>query len=306
MKILVTGGTGHMGTFLVPKLVAKGHDVYVGTRGTTKPRNEELFKGATFITCDVSDKESVLGLKEYGFDTIVDFPGAAYRIWELLGDDVSHIVACGSLWMYGYPHVVPTPEETQDECLFGGYKARYEQLLEMTKEDNGKKAVVTGVMIPNVCGPGKVPIDQYGYRSIDNHRDMQSGKTVYVPDGPECLIGPCDADDIAGFFVLAIENREQAANQLFILGTTYSLLIRDFVKTYGEIYGVKIPIEKVSWEKYTTEINSEIGAWWHFYAHMLPDISKAKTLLGYEPKFTPEQTMRRAVEWMKEEGMLKW
>ncbi len=293
-----------MGTFLVPKLIQNGHEVYVGTRGNTAQRDVSAFEGVKFITCDVSNEESVLSLKEYGFDTIVDFPGAAYRLWELLGDCVSHIVACGSLWMYGYPHVIPTPEEMQETCWYTGYQKRYEQLLEMIGEENRKKSVVTGMMISNVCGPGKIPLDQYGYRSLEYHRDMQAGKTVYVPDGAECLIGPCDADDIADAFALVIENREKAANQLFNIGAAYSLTISEFVKTYGDIYGVELPIEKVSWERYIADINPEQGAWWHFYAHMLPDIGKAKNLLGYAPKYTPEQTMRRAVEWMKEEGML--
>ena len=37
---------------------------------------------------------------------------------------------------------------------------------------------------------------------------------------------------------------------------------------------------------------------------MLPDISKARKLLGYEPRYTVKETMRRAVEWMKEQKLL--
>ncbi len=304
MKILIVGGTGHMGTYLAPKLVKRGHEVYVGTRGKTKRREESAFEGVHFITCDVGDEESVLGLKEYAFDVIVDFPGAAYRIWQLLGDSVSHIVACGSLWMFGYPHEIPTPEKTQERCWYAGYQKRYEQLLEMIDKKNAKKAVVTGMMIPNVCGAGKIPLDQYGRRDLENHKAMQRGETVCVPDGAECLIGPCDAEDIAEAFALAIENRENAANQLFNVGAAYSLTIAEFIKAYGEIYGVELPVEKVSWEKYIEEVNPQQGAWWHFYAHMLPNIQKAQKLLGYAPSYTPQQTMRRAVEWMKEEGLL--
>ena len=78
----------------------------------------------------------------------------------------------------------------------------------------------------------------------------------------------------------------------------------DFVRIYSEIYEKEIPIERVSWQEYTEKINPGAGAWWHFYAHMMPDISKAKNLLGYKPKYTPEQTVRRAVEWMKKEGII--
>ncbi len=60
MKILVIGGTGHMGTFLVPKLIQKGYEVYVGTRGNTPQRDVRAFEGAKFITCDVSKEEGML------------------------------------------------------------------------------------------------------------------------------------------------------------------------------------------------------------------------------------------------------
>ena len=304
MKILVVGGTGHMGTFLVEKLVNNGHEVFVATRGRTKQREISAFDNVKFILCDVSNEESFISLKGYKFDVIVDFSGAVYKLWNHFGDNVTHIVACGSLWMYGYPHIVPTPEITQETCWVSSYQKRYEQLLEMIENKNKKKAVVTGIMIPNVCGPGKVPIDQYGNRSLENHKAMQLGQTVYIPDGPEALIGPCDAEDISDFFVLAIENRGKAANQLFNIGTKYSLTTSEFIEAYGKIYGVQIPVEKVSWEKYTTEINPEKDAWWHFYAHMLPDIRKAEAGLGYSPKYTSEQTMERAVNWMKENGLL--
>ena len=133
---------------------------------------------------------------------------------------------------------------------------------------------------------------------------MARGEKVYLPDGPETLIGPCDADDIAQLFALAVENREKAAGQIFNVGSAYALTVGQFVQAYAEIYGVEIPVERVSWEKYVAEINPEKGAWWHFYAAMCPDISKARKLLGYEPCYTPEQTMKRAVEWMKAEGLL--
>lgn len=304
MKILIIGGTGHVGSYLTQKLVANGHDVYVGTRGNTKQRAEEFFEGAKLVSCDAKSVESLQSLKEYGFDTIVDFPGTAYNVWKVMEGEVSHIIACGSLWMFGYPHVVPTPEIAQERCFNKGYAVRFEEMQEMLKASGTKKAVFTGIMPPNICGPGKIPIDQYGGRDLKLHQEMARGEKVYIPDGPECLISPCDAEDIATLFALAVENREKAAGQLFNVGSNYSLTTSEFIQAYADIYGVEIPVEKVSWERYITEINPDKLSWWHFYAHMVPDIAKAKKLLGYEPKYTPVQTMRRAVEWMKTEKML--
>jgi len=37
---------------------------------------------------------------------------------------------------------------------------------------------------------------------------------------------------------------------------------------------------------------------------MCPDLTKIRTKLGYVPRYTPEETMERAVAWMRAEGML--
>jgi len=304
MKVLVIGGTGHVGNFLVPKLLNNGHDVYIGARGQFQPRDSESLKNAKFITVNARDNDSLAALKEEKFDVIIDFPGTAKRVWDVLGEQVGHIIACGSLWMFGYPKIVPTPEISFEKCFDKGYEIRFDDMLRMQAESGKGKAIFTAIMPPNICGPGKIPVDQYGGRDIELHKQMAKGEKVYIPDGPECVISPCDAEDIAELFALAVDNREAAAGQIFNVGSAYALTTSEFIRAYAHIYGVEIPVERVSWEKYITEINPSKGGWWHFYSPMCPDISKARKLLGYEPKYTPEQTMKRAVDWMKAEQLL--
>lgn len=304
MKILVIGGTGHVGTFLVQILCEQGHDVAIGSRGRTKAQGA-LPANARFVTCDSTDMESLKALAEKEtFDVIVDFPGTAKNIWDVFRDKAGHIIACGSLWMLGYPRTVPTPEMTQNPCLFAGYDTRYDEIVEMLSDCHRHKAAFTAVMPPNICGPGKIPLDTLGGRDIEVHRANMRGETVYLPDGPEATICPCDAYDLAMIFALAANNRTAAAGQIFNGGAAYSLTASEFVRTMGEIYGVEIPIEYVPWERYKHEISPSMGHWWHFYAHMSPDISKARKLLGYKPRYTPKETLERAVNWMREQNLL--
>lgn len=305
MKIFIIGGTGHVGSYMVPKLVAEGHEVYLGTRGNTKVRGYSSTEGVQFVTVDSTSRESLAELLPYNFDVVIDMPGSAYNAWCVFSDSVKHIIACGSVWMYGNPAVVPTPEVGQSECPFLGYARRFESIKKMCAE-SGKdgKALFTAIMPPNICGPGKAPLECMGGRSLEVHKAHRAGKPVILPDGPECIISPCHAEDIADLFILALNNPEAAAGEIFNAGAEYGLTSSGLVKAFSDIYGVEIPIERVSWEKYTTEINPEIGAWWHFYAHMLPDITKAKEKLGYKPKYTPEEALRTAVQWMIDEGMI--
>lgn len=305
MKVLVIGGTGHVGSFLVPMLLEQGHEVYVGTRGRRPAHTGTALDGAKFITFDVNDKESLRSLREYRFDAVAEFPGYAYAVWNELKDTIGHLVACGSLWMFGYPNVVPTPEQYQNPCLFGGYDTRIVEMWDMIAESGkGGTGLFTAIMPPNICGPGKIPLDGMGGRSAEVHRAHARGETVILPEGPEALIAPCDAEDIAALFALAINNPKAAGGQIFNVGAADAVTATELIRLFGEIYGVEIPIERVSWEKYTTEINPPMGNWWHFYAHMLPDISKARNLLGYEPQYTVKETLRRAVDWMRSEGVL--
>lgn len=304
MKILIIGGTGHVGSFLTPLLVSQGHEVYLATRGNKKI-DEKTFAGAHMVTCDATSTASLTSVAEqYEFDTVIDFPGTALTVWNVFKDKVSHVIACGSLWMLGLPTVVPTPEQVQSECPFSYYAGRFNQIQQMLSESGKYKAVFTAIMPPNICGPGKIPVDTLGGRSIEVHRSNMRGETVYLPDGPQVLIDPCDASDLAALFALAANNREKAAGQMFNAGTEHALTMEQLVKTYGKIHGVEIPITYVSWETYRTQINPAMDAWWHFYAHMCPDISKAKTLLGYAPRYTPEQALERAVNWMRQEKLL--
>jgi nucleoside-diphosphate-sugar epimerase len=206
--------------------------------------------------------------------------------------------------MFGLPHVVPTPEVTQAPCIFDGYAERYRQMLETRDRAVADGIAFTAIMPPNICGPGKVPLDAHGDRSVEVHRAHRRGAPVTLPEPGNVLIGPCDAEDVALGFFLAVQKPQAAAGQVFNVGSAYALTALQFVETYAAIYGSRIPIRWVSWETFEKDVMPEVGAHWHFKANMCPDISSIRTRLGYQPAFTPEQTMERAVRWMVERGVL--
>lgn len=178
-------------------------------------------------------------------------------------------------------------------------KKRYSETLKLIEIGKKDGIAFTAIMPPNICGPGKIPLECLGGRDIDVHREHAAGKDVILPEGADALIGPCDAEDIADCFVKAVQNRDKSAYQIFNVGSEYALTAEEFIEAYSNIYNVKIAIKRVPWNNYITNISPGIGNWWHFKAHMCPDISKAKKLLGYQPQYTPEQTLCRAIEWMK-------
>lgn len=295
MNILVIGGTGHVGKFLCEILKERGHKVTVATRSGSAAAGMEA------VVCDVAVPETLVALKNKDFDAVMEFPGKVKNVYDVLGGYVNHIIGCGSLWMYGAPKIVPTPEITQSECPFKGYAQRYADMHTMMADE---KSLFTGIMVPNICGPGKIPVEWRGGRDADMHKAQKNGEKIYLPDGAEALISPTDAYDLAMLFVLAAEKPEKSGNQLFNVGPGRALTMTEFVRAYSDIYGSRNEIEYVSWDKYKNEISPSIGNWWHFYAHMCPDDSKARELLGYKQKYSTEESMERAVKWMYDERII--
>ena len=311
MIVVIIGGTGHIGRFLTRMLVDDGQQVVVVSSGRTPANTEQTNAGGVeFVHLRYPDTladgtfESLL--RERRPDAVVDILQAdTERVYShCLEGGVRHLVLCGSVWMFGRPKVVPTPEATQAECPFETYRLRYADMLRAVERSENGGLAVAGVMPPNICGPGKIPLDGMGGRSIEVHRAHRRGGNVILPFPGTNLIGPCDAEDVAQGFLRAIENREAAAGHIFNVGSSYALTAERFIMTYADIYGTRIPIEYVSAESYVRDVSPDLGSHYHFLEHMCPDISRISSLLGYRPQYTPEETMERAVKWMLDAGML--
>ena len=131
MKILIIGGTGHLGSFLTPMLAADGHDLLVVTSGR-KPLPEGVAARPFTLSYheSVADGSLAALLQAERPPVVVDIlqgeTDAVYAACVSAG--VAHLVNCGSLWMWGRPQVVPTPGLPQTECPFEGYRNRLADL----------------------------------------------------------------------------------------------------------------------------------------------------------------------------------
>jgi nucleoside-diphosphate-sugar epimerase len=307
MRICVIGGTGHIGRFLTPRLVRGGHEVTVIASGRTPvPGGPEwakvAFRQGRYPATDAEWSQLTAGLAP---EVAVDILGGDIGglRWAVRGS-CRHLIVCGSVWMLGQARVVPTPPVAQGPCEFAGYAKRFQEMLETKETARRQGLAFTAVMPPNICGPGKIPLDAVGGRSLENHRAMRAGRPQILPEGCNTLIGPADAEDIASIFALAVEQRDRAADAIFNAGSAYALSAPDFIAAYGRIYRTEIPIETIPWKEFLAEFMPDPGASFHYRAHMCPDISQTRARLGYEPRYTPEATMERAVEWMRDEKLI--
>ena len=129
MRAVVIGGTGHVGTYLVPRLVAGGHEVVVFSRGQRGPyQPHAAWKGVHLVTGDRLAEEQA---ESFGARVRALQPGAvidlicfevasAQQIVEALRGQVQHFLHCGTIWVHGPSVEVPTTED-QPRRPFGDY-----------------------------------------------------------------------------------------------------------------------------------------------------------------------------------------
>jgi len=309
MKTVVIGGYGHIGRHLVPKLAAEGYEVAVVTRGRQSRPDAPSWQGLTVEHLKLDYAELVgspagrEALGELGAQAVIDILGRDTPVlMAALPPTVEHVVLCGSLWMYGPPRQVPTPEHTQGECPFDAYRKRYQQLQQVLARGDGP--TVAAVMPTNIAGAGKIPLEPAAGRGIDVHRAMAAGQAMTLPGDGSTLVDPVDADDVAEVFRLVLRRPERANGQMYNAGAAYAVTFSELVAVYGDIYGRKLPVDYLDWPAFEARFKPDLSTRYHFQQHMCADITKARLELGYRPRYTPQDALARAVEWMRQSGLL--
>src|SRR5207244_4226944 len=121
MKVVVIGGSGHVGTYLVPRLAEAGHDVVNVSRGQREPyAAHAAWKSVRQVKADRGAEEAagrfgalVCDLKP---DVVVDMicftTESARQLVDALRGRVRHFLHCGTIWVHG-PSVSTPVTETQ-------------------------------------------------------------------------------------------------------------------------------------------------------------------------------------------------
>ena len=153
MRVVVIGGTGHIGTFLIPRLVNGGHEVIVASRGKRDPYvPHAAWKAVERIEIDrlAEDASRTFGprIAALEADAVVDLlcftPESAQQLVDALQPRLTLLLHCGTMWVHGRPTTVPVTEDAPRHP-FGDYgikKAAIEKLLHDATRRGAARAVV--------------------------------------------------------------------------------------------------------------------------------------------------------------------
>ena len=326
MKALVTGANGFTGSYMVRNLLKNGYTVRGLVRKTS---NLDLINDLDIelVYADLAKDEITKEIMD-GVDVVYNV-GAAFRIegvpesyfWDVnvKGTEkllvaakkagIKKFIHCSTVGVQGDIKNPPAKETHPNNP--GDYyqksKLEGEQLaLDFFKNEELKGTVVRPV---GIYGPGDT-------RFLKIFKFINNGKFRMIGDG-NVLYHLTYVEDLVEGFRLAGE-KEEANNEIFTIGGNGYLTLSELVEKIAKI--LNKPASKKSipvWPVWIAGALCELickpfGISPPIYRRRIDffikdrafDITKAKTILGYNPTTTLEEGLAKTAAWYKEKKLI--
>jgi UDP-glucose 4-epimerase len=297
LKVVVTGGTGFIGSHLVERLVREGMDVKVLIRSKSRAENlKEVLSNIEMIKCDFQDIPEIkksLDDAEYlfhlaarvpfskhelytGASSILDIADTANIAKIAVAKEIERIVYMSGIVVYGIPQYIPISEEhpTNPTTFYGASKLSGENYLKIYAKEKSLPTVI--LRASSVFGPRQISM---GVIAEGIKRVVQHHKPPIVYGTGRDKRDYVYVDDVIDACILAITKGEGVYN----IGSGLSYSILDIANKIINLAKADIGIE-------FKEGGSDI------HDNRL-DISCATKELGYHPKVSIEEGLKRQLQW---------
>lgn len=314
-KIVVIGATGHIGTYLIPRLVMAGHAVTAVSRGVATPYLQSpVWRHVTSVALDRAAEEAKGQFGEaiaaLGADIVVDlicFTEASHRqLADALEGRVSHLIHIGTIWTHGTAAVVPTPESAA-KYPFGDYgiaKAAIEADLLARARLRGFPATI--VHPGHIVGPGWAPLNPAGHFNPAVFSTIGRGDTLAIPNFGLETVHHVHADDVAQVIVRAIDNRSVAVGESFHAVSDAAVTLRGYAEAMYRWFGHQPKLSFAPFEEWARHQGKQEAE--ATYEHIIRSpncsIDKGRRLLGYVPRYTSLEAVQEAVAWLMANGQV--
>ncbi|MEK7591708.1 MAG: SDR family NAD(P)-dependent oxidoreductase [Patescibacteria group bacterium] len=310
MKVLLTGAAGFIGFHTAQKLLARGDEVvgldnmspyYDPTLKEARLKQLEGKKGWTFIRGDILDRKTVakamkgcdrvchlaaLAGVRYAFDhpdeyIAINITGFFHVLDEVRVQKVPGLVYASSSSVYGGNTKLPSSEDdrTDDPLSLYGQNKRDNELMAHTYHSlYGTN--VTGLRFFTVYGPWGRP-DMALFLFTDA---LLKGKTLPIFGEGKMQRDFTYVDDIVSGIIASID--KNYPEEVFNLGCGRKEELMEYVRMVEVSCGKEAKKEFLPMQPGDTRSS-------------LADISKAKKMLGYEPKTTIREGVPRFIEWYR-------
>lgn len=313
MNVVVIGGTGHIGTYLVPRLVELGADVTVVSRQQREPYQPHgawkkvKHRNLDRETLELSNSfgESIRTLEpDVVIDLICFSPESNQHLVDALRGQVQQFLHCGTIWVHGPSVEVPTTEAAERRP-FGDYGIKKAQIERDLLNEARKNGFPASILHPgHIVGPGWSPLNPAGHFTNKAFEMLAKGETLALPNFGLETVHHVHADDVAQSFIKAILNWSRAVGESFHSVSPQALSLRGYAERIALYFGQKAKLEFLPWEAFKQTVSEqEAQAVWDHIVHS-PNcsIAKAQRLIDYQPRYSSLEAVQEALRWLVNKG----
>lgn len=326
MKILVTGGAGYIGSFMVKATIDKGHEVVIADN-LERGNKEAIDARATFIVGDLRNKDFTETIfSKHKFDAVVHFAGyismsesvtnphiyfdnninAPLNIIEsMVRNKINNFVFSSTAGVYGNPIKTPIAEDHPKnptnpygesklmvEKILSWYGKIYDLNFACLRYFNASGASLSGEM-GEIHSPETHLIPRAINSILDKITFTLYGNDYPTPDGT-CIRDYIHVVDLVEAHILAIDKLKNNGGRLFYnVGTGHGYSNKEVIDMIKKISGSEIDIENVGRRPGDADV-------------LIADPTLIKKDLGFFPKYSDLETIiKSAWKWHKNSSKLK-
>jgi len=273
LKVLFFGGTRFVGKALVSRLLSKGHELFVFTRG-----NLPVPKNVTHLKGDRSKDEDLKKISDHSFDLIVDSSGRnledTQRLLNFAGLPSFRFIYISSAGVYENMQFLPMSEDSPIDI-----ESRH---IGKAKTESWLKAEgipFTSFRPTYIYGPGNYnPIETWFFDRITN------GRSIPIPLDGQIITQLGHVSDLADAISKSLES-DKAINQIYNCSGSKAVTFKGLIETAILATGNKISdfnLRSFDPSKLDPKARKVFPL---RLTNFFTDISKIKKDLSWEPKF---------------------
>lgn len=297
-RVVVIGATGHVGTYLVPRLVRAGHEVVALSRGEREPYTPAPeWRAVERMQVDRDAEDFGERIAALEADAVIDMicfdAASAQQLVEALRPRRTLLLHCGTIWVHGPAARVPITED-EPRTAYGEYgtgKAEAEAFLLR------ERIVPTIVLHPgHITGPGWNVINPAGNLDPDVWRRLATGEPLPLPDLGLGVLHHVHADDVAQAFERAL-TRPAAIGSSFHVVAEQAMTLRGLAAGAAAWWGREANLEFVDWPEFERRVGPQQAEATreHVGRSIAASIDRARAVLGYAPRYSSLEALREAV-----------
>ena len=314
-RIVVIGATGHVGGYLVPRLVRAGHDVIAVSRGQRAPyRADDAWQQVTRLELDReagdADRTFAGAIADLDADIVIDMmcftEDSARQLVGALRGRVDFLLSAGTIWVHGPAVAVPTLE-TDERYPIGDYgtgKAAIEAFLIAETQSGGLPATV--LHPGHITGPGWPMVNAVGNFDLSVWQTLAAGKPLTLPNLGLETVHHVHADDVAQAFEKAISRQQVAAGKSYHVVSERAMTLRGIAETAAGWFGQDARLAYAPFEEFLDGLESDHADASREHISRSPSMSIAAAVadLGYAPRYTSAAAIADGLRWLIADGQV--